>query len=272
MAARLTRELDDRGALILGDVELEYRMVGPRPQAAPTIVLLHEGLGSAGLWRDFPERLAARTGFGVFAYSRQGYGASSACALPRPITYMHDEGREVLPRVLDAIGFERGALLGHSDGASIAIVHAGSHPEDARVEALILLAPHVFAEPISIASIEAAKRAYETTDLRARLERHHGANVDCAFWGWNGAWLDPGFATWNLEEFLAPIRQRVLVIQGEGDQYGTAAQVEAIAAQVGGPVRRVMLADCGHAPFKEQPEATLAEVDRFLRAGDPRAP
>ena len=178
--------LADQGLLDLGDQSLEYRMIGPRPDQGPTIVLLHEGLGCVGMWRDFPERLSEATGRGVFVYSRQGYGGSSPCAVPRPLTYMHHEGQEVLPRLLDAIGFRRGTLFGHSDGASIAAIYAGSH-DDPRVENLILMAPHFFTEEITVASIAEAKTAYETTHLRERLKRYHGDNVDCAFWGWNGA-------------------------------------------------------------------------------------
>lgn len=257
-------DLKDQGLLPLGGLELEYRMIGPRPGEAPTIVLLHEGLGCVGMWRDFPDALAEATGRGVFVYSRQGYGRSSPCALPRPLTYMHHEGQEVLPRLLESIGFQRGTLFGHSDGASIAAIYAGSHPEDERVEELILMAPHFFTEEITVSSIAEAKVAYETTALRERLMRYHGDNVDCAFWGWNGAWLDPGFLEWNLEEFLPPIRKPIQVIQGEDDQYGTAAQVEVVAEKAGGPVELVMLPDCQHAPFKEQREATLAAATRFL--------
>lgn len=256
-------DLKDQGLLKVGGSELEYRMIGPRPGDAPTIVLLHEGLGCVGMWRDFPDRLAEATGRGVFVYSRQGYGGSSPCAVPRPLTYMQEEGREVLPLVLEAMGFQQGTLFGHSDGASIAAVYAGTH-EDPRVENLVLMAPHFFTEKITVASIAEAKTAYETTQLRERLKRYHGDNVDCAFWGWNGAWLDPGFLEWNLEEFLPGIRQPVLALQGEDDQYGTARQVEVVAEKAGGPVELVLLSDCKHAPFKEQTEATLAAVSRFL--------
>ena len=244
--------LADQGLLDLGDQSLEYRMIGPRPDQGPTIVLLHEGLGCVGMWRDFPERLSEATGRGVFVYSRQGYGGSSPCAVPRPLTYMHHEGQEVLPRLLDAIGFRRGTLFGHSDGASIAAIYAGSH-DDPRVENLILMAPHFFTEEITVASIAEAKTAYETTHLRERLKRYHGDNVDCAFWGWNGAWLDPGFLDWNLESFLPGIRQPVLVIQGVDDQYGTARQAEVVPEKASGPVEVVMVEHCMHAPFKEQP-------------------
>ena len=173
-------------------------MIGPRPDAAPTLVLLHEGLGCVGLWGDFPEKLQEATGAGVFVYSRAGYGQSSPVTLPRPLTYMHDEARDMLPRLLDEIGFRRGLLIGHSDGASIAAIYAGSH-QDHRVGGLVLIAPHFFTEDAGIASIVEARKAYETGDLRQRLSRWH-ADVDNAFKGWNGAWLDPDFRQWDITE------------------------------------------------------------------------
>jgi len=212
------------GFLDIDAHQLECRFIGPRPGEAPTLVLLHEGLGCAGLWNDFPEMLSAATGAGVFVYSRAGYGKSSPVKLPRPLSYMHDEARETLPRLLDAIGFQRGLLVGHSDGASIAVIYTGSH-QDHRVGGLVLIAPHVFTEDSGIASIVEAKKAYETGDLRARLSRWH-ADVDNAFKGWNDAWLDPEFRKWDITEFLAYIRVPVLIVQGEDDQYGTVKQIE----------------------------------------------
>lgn len=241
---------------------LEGMWWGPAPDQAPTLVLLHEGLGCVGLWGEFPGRLAEATGCGVFAYSRAGYGKSSAIPLPRPLSYMHDEARETLPALLDAIGFRRGALVGHSDGASIAIVHAGA-VADPRVKAAALMAPHVFTEDMGIASIVEAKRAYEQGDLKRKLARWHD-HVDCAFYGWNGAWLDPGFRAWNLEEFLGPIRIPMLVVQGEADQYGTIEQVRAIERGSGGPVETVLIPGIGHSPYREAPEAALAAISGFL--------
>ncbi len=196
-------QLADQGFLDLGAMRLEYRMIGPRPDAGPTIVLLHEGLGCVGLWGDFPDKLAAATNAGVFVYSRAGYGRSSPAKLPRPLTFMHDEARDVLPRLLDAIGFRRGLLAGHSDGASIATIYAGS-VEDHRVRGLVLMAPHFFTEDMGIAEIARAKEAYETTDLRQKLARWH-ADVDNAFRGWNDAWLDAKFRDWDITEPLAYI-------------------------------------------------------------------
>src|SRR5438046_8408849 len=179
------------GTLRIGASDLEYRMIGPGPDAAPTIVMLHEGLGSVGLWGDFPEKLQAATGCGLFAWSRAGYGNSSPVTLPRPLDYMHIEAFDVLPKVLDTIGFRRGLLLGHSDGASIAAIYAGSR-QDHRVKGIALMAPHFIVEDISVKSIAEIKTTYETTNLRAKLARWH-KDVDNAFHGWNGAWLDPKF-------------------------------------------------------------------------------
>jgi pimeloyl-ACP methyl ester carboxylesterase len=254
--------LSDSGFLDIGAQRLEYRFVGPQPDAAPTLVLLHEGLGCVGLWGDFPDKLSAATGLGVFAYSRAGYGKSSPVKLPRPLTYMHDEARETLPRLLDAIGFQRGLLVGHSDGASIAAIYTGSH-QDHRVSGLVLIAPHFFTEDPGIASIVEAKKAYETGDLRARLSRWH-ADVDNAFNGWNGAWLDPDFRKWDITEFLAYIRVPVLVVQGEDDQYGTVKQIEAAKEECYCPVEVALLRGARHSPQREAAEATLKAISDFV--------
>src|SRR5947208_939388 len=212
------------GFLHIGSSDLEYRMIGPTPDDAPTIVMLHEGLGSVGLWGDFPDRLQAATGACVFVYSRSGYGASTPVELPRPLDYMHIEAREVLPKLLDAIGFRRGLLLGHSDGASIAAIYAGG-VADHRVRGIAMIAPHFIVEDISVTSIAAIKQAYETTDLKSKLARWH-RDVDNAFYGWNDAWLDPRFRDWDISEFLAYIRVPIAIVQGANDQYGTLRQVE----------------------------------------------
>jgi pimeloyl-ACP methyl ester carboxylesterase len=251
------------GLLPLSGGAVEYRHTGPQPADAPVLVLLHEGLGCAALWRDFPETLAAATGCGVFAYSRYGYGGSAPCELPRPLDYMEREGEDVLPELLDAIGFARGLLVGHSDGASIAAIHGGAHA-DPRVAGLVLMAPHFFTEPDGLASIRAARRAFEKGDLRAKLAKYHGANVDTAFRGWNGAWLDPGFEAWNIERYLPRIAVPVLAIQGADDEYGTEAQLEALERGCAAPVEIALLDDCRHAPFLEQPEATLARIRDFV--------
>lgn len=249
------------GAVTVAGKRLETLCLGPSPDAAPTIVMLHEGLGCVALWRDFPKRLAEATGFGVFAYSRAGYGGSDPVALPRPLDYMTREAHETLPPLLDAIGLRRGVLLGHSDGASIAAIYAGS-VEDFRVRGLVLMAPHFFTEPGGLGSIAAAREAYETGDLRARLAKYH-RNVDVAFRGWNGAWLDPGFKAWNIADSIDYWRIPVLAIQGADDQYGTLAQIREIENRIYSPIDVAILEGCGHAPHLERPAETLAAVADF---------
>lgn len=229
---------------------------------APTLLFLHEGLGSARLWRSFPGDVAMASGLAAFAYSRLGYGASDPVSLPRPLTYMEDEARVFLPRLRRAAALDEVILVGHSDGASIALVHAAVAGEGVR--GLVLLAPHVFVEDVSVASIAAARDAYEHGDLRARLARHH-AHVDVAFHGWNGAWLDPGFRSWDLQRFLPDVEVPVLIVQGEDDAYGTRAQVDAIATQVRGACEIAMLEGCGHAPQHERAAETRAAVVRFVK-------
>jgi pimeloyl-ACP methyl ester carboxylesterase len=243
------------------NVQLEYRMIGPRPDAAPTIVMLHEGLGCVGLWGSFPDKLAAATGAGVFVYSRQGYGKSSPGPLPRSVRFMHEEALDVLAPLLDAIGFQRGLILGHSDGASIATIYAGS-VEDHRIRGLVLMAPHFFTEDMGIASIVQAKENYETGDLRQKLARWHD-NVDVAFRTWNDSWLNPDFRAWDITEPLAYIRVPVLIVQGENDQYGTMRQVEAAKAECYCPVEVALLPGVGHSPQRDAPEATLRTVADF---------
>ena len=255
--------LTDTGMLDLGDQQLEYRWVGPRPNAAPTLVLLHEGLGCVGLWGDFPEQLATATGLGVFLYSRAGYGASSTIALPRPINYMDPEAKAVLPRVLQAIGFQRGLLIGHSDGASIATIYAGS-TEDHRISGLVLIAPHFFAEEMGLAAIAQAKVAFESGDLRQRLARWH-QNVDAAFKGWNGAWLDPGFRAWDITDALAYIRVPVAIIQGVDDQYGTQRQIAVAEEQCYCPVEVTLLDGVQHAPQRESPDRVAQVIAEFAK-------
>ena len=251
--------------LRVGDVDLEVAWFGPAEPAGLDLVMLHEGLGCVALWRDVPERLAETTGSRVFVYSRQGYGASSPCALPRPVTFMHTEGLEVLPRVLDAAGIGDCVLIGHSDGGSIALINAGG-VKDPRVRGVATLAAHVFNEEICVASIREAKVAYETTDLRDKLARYHGANVDCAFRGWNDVWLDPDFWHWNIEEFLPGIAVPVLAMQGTDDEYGTEAQVDAIVAKVAGPATKHMIAGAKHSPHLQAKDETLAALADFVKS------
>ena len=246
------------GRLTAGGKGLEYACHGPSPDKAPTLVLLHEGLGCVALWRDFPARLAQATGFGVFVYSRAGYGQSDPADLPRPIHYMTNEARQVLPQVLDAVGVRKAVLVGHSDGATIAAIHAGS-VADTRVRGIVLMAPHFFTEDMGLAQIAEAGRAYETGDLRARLAKYH-ADPDNAFRGWNDAWLNPDFRDWNVADVIDYVRVPILAIQGRQDQYGTLAQIDEIEARSYAPVDTLILDDCRHVPFADQPDAVLAAL------------
>lgn len=243
-------------------LRLETRWIGPPPEVAPTLVFLHEGLGSVSMWRDFPDRLALDTGCGALIYSRAGYGTSDPAPLPRPVRFMHDEA-EILREVLTRTKIRQPILVGHSDGASIALIYAGSRPAEG-LRGVILEAPHVFTEPHGLASIAKMAEVYGSTDLRDRLARHHGANVDIAFRGWNDVWLHPDFRTWNIEEYLPAIKVPILILQGEDDEYGTWRQVEAIERQSGGSVEAIALAGCGHSPHREQPERTLQAMAEYV--------
>ena len=259
--------LADQGFLDLPPLRLEYRMIGPRPDSAPTIVMLHEGLGCVGLWGAFPEQLAAATGAGVFVYSRAGYGQSSPQPLPRPVDFMDEEARGVLPRILAAIGFQRGILFGHSDGASIAAIYAGT-VEDHRVRGLVLWAPHFFTEDMGLTEIVRAREAFRSGVLREKLKRWH-ADVDCAFYSWNGPWLDPAFKAWDITEPLAYIRVPILIVQGADDQYGTVRQDEAAREECYCPVETAVLPGVRHSPHRDAPEIALRIsadfINRLLR-------
>jgi pimeloyl-ACP methyl ester carboxylesterase len=296
--------------LKIDDKQLEYVWHGPGPAEAPTLVFLHEGLGCVAMWRDFPERLAEQTGCGALVYSRAGYGNSDPCELPRAVRFMHDEALVTLPQVLDAFAIREAILVGHSDGGSIALIHAGGvlKHEDTKstqtadrnrnelgalsphtlIRGLILEAPHVFVEEIGLESIRKIAEEYRTATvtvplsdagrmpanrpqdagapsvLKQRLARYHGENVDVTFRGWNDVWLNPEFQSWNIEEYLPHIRVPVLLIQGGDDKYGTLAQVKAIESACQGPVRTVMLADCGHSPHLDQPARTLEAMREFV--------
>jgi len=256
--------LTPTGFLNIGGASLEYKWLAPQSADAPTIVMLHEGLGSVGLWGDFPEKLQQATGAGIFAYSRAGYGQSSPVPLPRPLDYMQREALDVLPKILDAIPFKRGLLLGHSDGASIAAIYAGSH-QDRRLHGIGLIAPHFIVEDLSVKSIAEIKTTFESTDLKAKLARWH-KDVDNAFYGWNGAWLDPKFRDWDISEYLAYIRVPVLVVQGKDDQYGTLRQVEIAQEECYCPVDVKIISGAGHSPHREAPVATLEAIEQFARA------
>jgi len=237
---------------------IETAWIGPPRSGGTELVFLHEGLGSVSAWRDVPAQIAEAAGCAALVYSRQGYGKSSPVAVPRPLAYMHDEAA-LLPALLAEYEITNPILVGHSDGASIAIIAAGS---GLPVRALVLIAPHVFVEDESVASIARAAEAYRTSDLRAKLARYHD-DVDGAFWGWNRAWLDPDFRAWNLEAFLPRITAPVLVVQGDADEYGTLAQVDAIARQLGGSHEQLIVAGAGHAPHKTI--GVPAQIAAFIR-------
>lgn len=241
-------------------VRIEYEWVGAA--AGPVLVFLHEGLGSRSMWRDFPARLAAATATRGLVYSRPGYGRSTMRRAGERWApdFMHRQAREVLPAFLAALGVDEPVrLYGHSDGGSIALLYAATFP--ARVESVIAAAPHVFVEDLSIASIEAAREAYETTDLRARLARHHD-DPDSAFRGWNDIWLDPAFRGWSIERDIEPIRCPVLALQGVDDEYGTMEQIRRIARRV--PQARLLeIERCGHSPHRDQPEAVIRAAVEF---------
>ncbi|HCX32209.1 MAG TPA: alpha/beta hydrolase [Rhodocyclaceae bacterium] len=242
---------------------LEYRLHPACGRDAPTLVMLHEGLGSVAMWRDFPSRVAAATGCPTLVYSRYGYGGSDRLEEPRGVRYMHDEALVALPELLDELHIARPILIGHSDGASIALIHAGDGRRE--VAGLVLMAPHVFVEDLSVASIAKAKIAWETTDLPRRLARYHD-DAERSFRGWNDIWLHPDFRAWNITGYLSGIRCPILALQGMDDEYGTMAQVETIAAHCR-DVEILKLADCRHSAHRDQPEATLAAIRRFVTGG-----
>ncbi|WP_417586517.1 alpha/beta fold hydrolase [Pararhodobacter oceanensis] len=249
------------GRIEAGGKSLEWQSWG-RPEAeSPVIVMLHEGLGSVGLWREFPAAVAEATGCAVVAYSRAGYGFSDPAERPFPVDYMTREAVAVLPEVLRAIGAAQYILLGHSDGATIAAEYAG-RGKDFSIRGLILIAPHFFTEPMGLAAIASAAESFATTDLPQRMARHH-TDAEATFRGWNEAWLNPEFATWNVADVIDYIRIPALVIQGAQDQYGTRAQVDAIAEGSYAPVEVLMLDGCQHAPHLEDPAPVLEAIASF---------
>jgi pimeloyl-ACP methyl ester carboxylesterase len=243
--------------VIVDGVDLETSIL---QGSEPALVFLHEGLGSVSMWRRVPAALHDATGRRVVTYSRAGYGRSGPVSLPRPVMYMHHEADVVLPALLAQLGIDRPVLVGHSDGASIALLYAGAGH---RVTALVLLAPHVIVEDVTVTSIAAAREAYASTDLRAKLARHHD-DVDTAFRGWNDVWLSPAFRAWDITDRLQAIDVPVLVIQGDADAYGTLRQLDLIEAGVSGPVRRLVLTGVGHAPHLEASDAVLAAIATFV--------
>lgn len=253
---------DPTGPIEVDGCKLEYRCFGPAPGKAPTVVLLHEGLGSADLWREFPQKLAAASGWGVLVYSRAGHGQSDLTALPRPLDFMSREATQVLPKFLNAAGFESGVLLGHSDGATIAAIYAGSI-EDFRVRGLILMAPHFFTEQSGLDEISRARLSYDDGDLSTRMAQHH-RDPDNTFNGWCDTWLDPGFKDWNVAEVIDYLRIPVLAIQGRDDQYGTLAQIKEIEDRIYSPVDVEVFDACRHSPHLDQPQKTLDVVVEYL--------
>jgi pimeloyl-ACP methyl ester carboxylesterase len=240
--------------------QIEYRMI-PGDLAQPTLVFLHEGLGSVTLWRDFPDKVAAGLGARALVYSRFGYGQSDGLLARNTLRFMHDEALDVLPALLDGLGIERPLLIGHSDGASIALIHAAASGRPVR--GLVLMAPHVFIEAICLESIARIRDTYLGTDLKQRLAKYH-AHVDDAFLGWADTWLLPEFRSWSIEDLLPAVSQPMLLIQGRDDEYGTLAQLDRIEAGVKGPTSRLVLADCGHSPQRDQEAAVIEAIAAFV--------
>jgi len=241
---------------------IEHRWLPAAAPGAPTIVFLHEGLGSAALWRDFPDTLCARSGCAGLVFSRAGYGASDPPPAPRRIDYLHREAEARLPALMAALGIARPILFGHSDGASIALIHAAAGHD---VAGLVLEAPHVFVEAQTLAGIRAAGIAWERTDLPQRLGRHH-RDAARVFHDWHDVWLTPEFQAWNIEALLPSIAAPMLVVQGAEDEYGTPAQLEAIARRTGGGCETLLLADCAHTPHRERRDDVLDAAARFIAA------
>jgi pimeloyl-ACP methyl ester carboxylesterase len=252
-------------------VRIEHQWIAPSRRGRPLIVFLHEGLGSLSMWRDFPARLCDAADCRGLVYSRPGYGRSTPRAAEEAwgLDFMHRQAHEVLPALLQALDVDTAAqppwLFGHSDGGSIALLHAARFPQ--RVAGAIVLAPHIRVEDLSVASIARARSAYLETDLRARLARHHD-DPDSAFWGWNDIWLHPPFRHWSIEEEIAAITCPLLAVQGLDDEYGTLEQIRGIARRV--PATRLLeLPDCGHSPHRDQPQALIAAATRFIHPPEP---
>jgi pimeloyl-ACP methyl ester carboxylesterase len=249
------------GFIDIDGASLEYACFGAAPGDAPTLVMLHEGLGSVAQWHDLPQRLADQTGFGVLAYSRAGYGQSSAASLPRPLDYQTREAVDVLGPLLDAAGVQDCVLLGHSDGATIAAIYAGS-VSDMRVRGLVLIAPHFFTEPQGLASIAATMDAYENGDLKQKLAKYH-AHPDSAYYGWHDTWTHPDYAAWNVADSIDHWRIPVLAVQGTDDPYGTMAQIDEIDSRIYSPLETLVLDGVGHAPHREATDRTIAAITEF---------
>ena len=248
-------------------VRIEHQWIARDKTSAPLIAFLHEGLGSVAMWKDFPQRLCEASGCRGLVYSRPGYGRSTPRAAEEcwGLDFMHRQAQEVLPALLEALGIDAAAdrpwLLGHSDGGSIALLYAASHPQ--RIAGAIVLAPHILVEDLSVSSIEKVRTAYLETDLRQRLARHHDS-PDSAFWGWNDIWLRPAFKHWSIEAEIGAIRCPLLAVQGLDDEYGTLEQIRGIARRV--PQAELLeLPACGHSPHRDQPEPLIAAITLFIQ-------
>lgn len=241
---------------------IEYRMIPGDAIAQPTLVFLHEGLGCVGLWRDFPDKIAHRLGARALVYSRFGYGGSDGLRAKREPSFMHDEALQVLPQLLDQLGIFEPVLVGHSDGASIALIHAGR--SERAVRGVAVLAPHVFVEEISVESIADIRSKYETSGLKERLAKYH-ARVDDAFLGWADIWLDPRFRDWSIDDVIDGIQAPTLMIQGRQDEYGTLDQLDRIEARATCPLTRLELDPCGHSPHRDQEAAVVDAIVAFVR-------
>ena len=264
MEANELNSTDELEHVEIDSCELEYlwcrETVDPFQR---TVVFLHEGLGCVQSWGDFPQLLAASTGLAVLAYSRAGYGGSGSTSTPRTPEWMLDEALVVLPALLEIFEIKSYILIGHSDGASIGIIYAGSKRQG-HLQGLVLMAPHVFLEQVSLTGIDHARLMYQTADLRDKLVRYHGSQVDGAFWGWNNFWRRPDIRDWNIEDSLDKIDLPVLVIQGADDEYGSIAQLDSIESRVPVEVERHFLENVGHSPYREQPEFVLNTINRFI--------
>ena len=242
---------------------IEYRAILGSTGPCPTLVFLHEGLGSVGLWRDFPDKVARRLGAPALVYSRFGYGESDGLLAPRTPAFMHEDALETLPRLLDQLEIQRPLLIGHSDGASIALIHAATSKRP--VAGLVCIAPHVFVEQVCVESIAKIRDTYVKTDLKQRLAKYH-ARVDDAFLGWADIWLEPEFLAWSIEDLIAEITQPTLLIQGRDDEYGTLAQLDRIEARARAPTSRLVLDRCGHSPHRDREAAVIDAIVKFVRA------
>ena len=261
-AARRHAPLEKRFNISAAGRQLEVMRLSSATSNRPTIVFLHEGLGSVSLWRDFPRQVVATTGCSALIYSRYGYGQSDVLHEPRTPNYMHQEALDVLPELLAKCEIEKPILLGHSDGASIALIYAGS---DRDVAGVIVEAPHLFVEEISLQGVAKAAETFRNTDLSQKLARHH-RDAEKTFWGWHDIWNSAEFRDWNIEPYVRSIRGPILAIQGEQDEYGSAAQIQAITNARRGSTDAHLLTNCGHTPHRDQSQATLALMRSFIEA------